>query len=69
MAADLLVTEPLPEEPKPNLVTFSGGVAEYLYFRELGSYDDFGRALALVRRRPLAAEPAGTGVTPAPLGR
>jgi ethanolamine utilization protein EutA len=46
LAAELLVTEPLPQEPRPDLVTFSGGVAEYLYFREGGSYDDFGRALA-----------------------
>ena len=43
---ELLVTEPLPDHPKPDAITFSGGVAEYLYGREKEDHNDVGRHLA-----------------------
>ncbi|MFQ6016966.1 MAG: ethanolamine ammonia-lyase reactivating factor EutA [Kiloniellaceae bacterium] len=46
MARNLLLTEPLPMTPKPDAITFSGGVAEYLFGRETQGYGDLGPALA-----------------------
>jgi ethanolamine utilization protein EutA len=46
VAGRLLVTEPLPTVPKPDAITFSGGVAEYLFGRETGDFDDLGPGLA-----------------------
>ena len=46
MVLGLMVTDPLPSTPKPDAVTFSGGVSEYLYGRETDSYDDLGSDLA-----------------------
>jgi ethanolamine utilization protein EutA len=46
LTKELLLTEPLPTLPRPDVVTFSGGVAEYVYFREGGAHDDFGPTLA-----------------------
>jgi ethanolamine utilization protein EutA len=49
LAAKLLVTDPWPaavRELPVDAVTFSGGVAEYLYGRESGSYGDLGSDLA-----------------------
>jgi ethanolamine utilization protein EutA len=50
----LLVTEPPARGQRPRAITFSGGVAEYLYGRESGDYDDFGRALAAELKQALA---------------
>ncbi|MFN4283354.1 MAG: ethanolamine ammonia-lyase reactivating factor EutA [Alphaproteobacteria bacterium] len=51
-AQDMLVTEPLPKEPVPVGVTFSGGVSEFIYGRETSDYGDLGKFLAdaIVRR-------------------
>ena len=49
----LLLTEPLPPEPRPEAITFSGGVAEYVYGRENGDYADLGPALAGALRAAL----------------
>jgi ethanolamine utilization protein EutA len=46
VAGRLLVTEPLPTVPKPDAITFSGGVAEYLFGRETGDFGDLGPGLA-----------------------
>ena len=46
LTKELLVTEPLPAEPKPLAITFSGGVSEYIYGRETANYRDIGRPLA-----------------------
>ncbi len=46
LAGKLLVTDALPAGPVPQAITFSGGVAEYLYAREATSFGDFGGALA-----------------------
>jgi len=54
LAAELLVTEPLPEGGRPDAITFSGGVAEYIYRREAGDYGDFGAALGRGIRVALA---------------
>ncbi len=46
IAANLMVTESLPAMPKPDAVTFSGGVAEFLFGREASDFGDLGPALA-----------------------
>jgi ethanolamine utilization protein EutA len=45
LTEELMVTEALPHEPKPTLITFSGGVAEYIFERETGDRQDLGRLL------------------------
>lgn len=45
-AASLMLTEPLARTPQPEIVTFSGGVAEFLFGREKGRFGDLGPALA-----------------------
>jgi ethanolamine utilization protein EutA len=42
----LLLTEPLELRGRPHLVTFSGGVAEYIFGRESRSFDDIALPLA-----------------------
>ncbi len=46
LTADLALTPWLPAKPAPDVVTFSGGVAEYVYGRESADYGDLGRPLA-----------------------
>lgn len=53
LAAELLVTDQLRSDTPPDAITFSGGVAEYVYGRERGAYDDFGPALATAVRAAL----------------
>ena len=43
---DLLVTDPLPKTPVPDLITFSGGVSEFIYGRETKDHNDLGLYLA-----------------------
>ena len=45
-AKDMLVTDPLPKDPTPAGVTFSGGVSEFIYGRETNDYGDLGKFLA-----------------------
>ncbi len=45
-AAALLRLDPLRNERKPDVVTFSGGVAEYIYGREGRAFGDLGPGLA-----------------------
>ncbi|MDH5747723.1 MAG: ethanolamine ammonia-lyase reactivating factor EutA [Rhodospirillales bacterium] len=42
----LALTPPLPDTPKPDGITFSGGVAEYIFKREIAEHEDLGRPLA-----------------------
>lgn len=50
--AELLRLEPLPAGRRPDAVSFSGGVAEYIYGRESRNHGDLGPGLAkAVRRR------------------
>lgn len=46
LARTLMLTEPLPLVPAPDLITFSGGVAEYIFGRETRSFGDLGPELA-----------------------
>ena len=46
LANDLLVTPPLPAAPRPDVISFSGGVSEYVFERETELHGDLGRALA-----------------------
>ncbi len=46
LTKDLMVTEGLPKTPVPDLVTFSGGVSEFVYGRETRDHNDIGRQLA-----------------------
>jgi len=54
LCRELAVTDPLPRTPEPDAVTFSGGVAEYIYGREDRDYNDLGLALAEGVRQALA---------------
>ena len=44
--ADLLRLEPLPAGPVPDAISFSGGVAEYVYGRDTSDHGDLGPQLA-----------------------
>jgi len=46
LTADLALTPWLPATPRPDVITFSGGVAEYIYGRESADFGDLGRPLA-----------------------
>jgi len=46
LGRELLLTEPLPVEPRPATIMFSGGVAEYIYRREDRDHGDIARRLA-----------------------
>lgn len=46
LAQTLLLTEPLDLSVRPHLVTFSGGVSEYLFGRETRTYGDIAKPLA-----------------------
>ncbi len=46
LATELLITDPLRFEVKPQALTFSGGVSEYVYGREETEFGDLGRPLA-----------------------
>jgi ethanolamine utilization protein EutA len=46
LTTDLALTPWLAAEPAPDAITFSGGVAEYVYGRESADHGDLGRPLA-----------------------
>lgn len=47
LAEELMLTEPLPDDaPQPKAVTFSGGVSEFIFFRENRDFGDLGKPLA-----------------------
>jgi ethanolamine utilization protein EutA len=62
LVPELMLTEPLPATPRPDLITFSGGVAEYVYFREADVDDDFGPALAAGLHRAIGEGRLGARV-------
>jgi len=69
----LLRLPPLPAAGKPDLVTFSGGVSEYIYGREHGSFGDLGPRLAQKIADGIAAwgvpvAPAGSGIRATVIG-
>jgi ethanolamine utilization protein EutA len=49
--AALLRLDPLRNRQKPEMVTFSGGVSEYIYGREQRAYGDLGQPLAAAIRK------------------
>jgi ethanolamine utilization protein EutA len=50
--AELLRLDPLPAAPAPDTISFSGGVAEYMYGREQRNHGDLGARLAeAIRQR------------------
>jgi len=53
LTASLMLTDPLPAEPAPQAITFSGGVAEYIYEREETDFGDLGKPLAKAIRNAL----------------
>jgi ethanolamine utilization protein EutA len=61
LARQLLLTEPLERTVEPDLLTFSGGVSEYIYGREDRDFGDVARELAA---RMLAAIRDGRIATP-----
>jgi ethanolamine utilization protein EutA len=53
--AALLRLDPLRNRQKPEMVTFSGGVSEYIYGREPRAYGDLGQPLAAAIRQRIEA--------------
>lgn len=60
LASELMLTEPLTSPPRPELVTFSGGVAEFVYGEERRDFGDLagelGRELTPMARGARPAE-------------
>jgi ethanolamine utilization protein EutA len=46
LGQSLLLTEPLPQTPTPTALTFSGGVAEYIFGHEPAEFGDIAKPLA-----------------------
>lgn len=75
LTSALLLTEPLSSGWRPEAITFSGGVSEFIYGRDHGDYGDLGRALgeaiaaaAADGRLPAALGEVSTGVRATVLG-
>ncbi|HEY4463816.1 MAG TPA: ethanolamine ammonia-lyase reactivating factor EutA [Streptosporangiaceae bacterium] len=66
VARELLVTDPPAVAVRPDVVTVSGGVAEYLDGRETGDFGDIAPALAQAVKRRLARDLAGVPVQESP---
>jgi ethanolamine utilization protein EutA (predicted chaperonin) len=56
LAKALLLTEPLERVAEPHLITFTGGVSEYIFGREARSFGDIARPLAARMRAALPPE-------------
>ena len=54
LARSLLVTEPLPRNLAPAALTFSGGVAEYIFGQEVAEFGDIAKPLAQALARELS---------------
>ncbi len=46
LARSLMLTDPLVSSPRPDIITFSGGVSEYIFKREIDGHGDLGSDLA-----------------------
>ena len=46
LAKELLLTEPLAADASPHLITFTGGVSEYVFGRETATFGDIAKPLA-----------------------
>jgi ethanolamine utilization protein EutA len=54
LTAELMLTDSLPADIAPQALTFSGGVSEFIYYRETGGFGDMGAAIARELRGALA---------------
>lgn len=73
LAESIMVTEPPEDAPGFDVVTFSGGGAEYIYGRDPGYYDDLGPELgeairAEVEGRSIPVEVLDTGIRATAVG-
>ena len=75
LAKDLLLTEPLASDAAAHLVTFTGGVSEYIFGRETATFGDIARPLAerIVRafasgRVPVKMMDTGQGIRATVIG-
>lgn len=64
LGASFLLTEELPRHVKPKLVTFSGGVSEYVFGRESRDFGDIARPLSEAIVRQLGERKAPTSIDP-----
>ena len=55
LGRSLLLTEPLAAGPQPTAISFSGGVAEYLFGHETGEFGDIAKMLAAELAHELSA--------------
>ncbi|MBV9577836.1 MAG: ethanolamine ammonia-lyase reactivating factor EutA, partial [Chloroflexi bacterium] len=55
LTEQLMLTDPLPDDLTPQAITFSGGVSEYIFFRETADFGDLGQPLARAIRGALAS--------------
>ena len=74
LGESFLLTEPLPRQVKPALLTFSGGVSEYIFGRETREFGDIARPLAGAivellgeRKAPRSVDP-GQGIRATVIG-
>ena len=64
LGESFLLTEPLPRHVKPELLTFSGGVSEYIFGREERGFGDIARPLADEIVKLLGARGAPKSIDP-----
>jgi len=55
IAAELMLTEPLPMDVVPQAITFSGGVSEFIFLRETRDFGDLGLPLAKAIRDAMSS--------------
>ena len=53
LVATLMLTDPLPADPPPQALTFSGGVSEFIFQREDADFGDLGQPFAKAIRNAL----------------
>ena len=74
LASALLVTKPLDRSREPDAITFSGGVAEYVFEREASEFGDIAKLLAtelrerFARRLAIPVIDPGTGIRATVIG-
>ena len=74
LGKSFLLTEPLPRTTKPTLLTFSGGVSEYIFGREERDFGDIASPLAaeiaalLAQRKAPASVDPGNGIRATVIG-
>ena len=64
LGQSFLLTEPMPRTVKPTLLTFSGGVSEYIFGREEREFGDIAHPLATELVKMLGERKAPTSIDP-----